>query len=60
MTVNVAFNYGGRDELVRAARQLAIQAQQGKLDPQQINEQMLSDHLYTSGQPDPDLLSVQR
>ena len=56
MTVNVAFNYGGRDELVRAARQLAIQAQQGKLDPQQINEQMLSDHLYTSGQPDPDLM----
>ena len=56
MTVNVAFNYGGRDELVRAARQLAIQAQQGKLDPQQINEQMLSDHLYTSGQPDPDLI----
>ena len=56
MTVNVAFNYGGRDELVRAARQLAIQAQQGKLNPQQINEQMLSDHLYTSGQPDPDLI----
>ena len=41
---------------MRAARQLASQAQQGKLDPQQINEQMLSDHLYTSGQPDPDLI----
>ena len=52
----VAVNYGSRHELVRACRQLALQAQQGQLQPAQITEHLLTGHLYTSGTPDPDLL----
>lgn len=56
MTLNLAVNYGGRDELVRAAQRLAQKAQQGSLDPQAINEAAVAGELYTAGQPDPDLL----
>ena len=56
MTLNVAVNYGGRQELVRAARSLAEQAAAGTLDPGSITEQTLSDHLYTAGQKDPDFI----
>ena len=56
MTVNVALNYGGRDELVHAARALARQVQSGQLDPEAIDEATLSGQLYTAGQPDPDLI----
>ena len=54
--LNIAINYGGRDEIARAARELADQAAGGMLDPSLINEQMIADHLYTRGQPDVDLL----
>ena len=54
--LNIAINYGGRDELVRAARELAALSADGRLDPALINEQMIADHLYTRGQPDVDLL----
>jgi len=54
--VNLAINYGGRDDLVHAVRALAELAAQGKLEPGQIDEQMVSDHLYTAGMPDPDLI----
>lgn len=56
LTVNVALNYGGRFEIVQAARQLAQQVQSGTLLPKQIDEQALADCLYTAGQPDPDLI----
>ncbi len=56
LTVNVALNYGGRFEIVQAARQLAQQVQAGTLLPKQIDEQALADCLYTAGQPDPDLI----
>ena len=56
LTVNVALNYGGRDELAHAMRAIAGQVQQGKLDPSDIDEQLISAHLYTGGQPDPDLI----
>lgn len=56
MTVNVAINYGGRDELVKAAQQLAQQVQQGKLRPEEIDEAAVSGALYTADQPDPDLI----
>ncbi|KAB1442393.1 isoprenyl transferase [Pseudodesulfovibrio senegalensis] len=52
MTLNLALNYGGRDEIVRACRRLV---QQG-LAPEQIDEQALSRELFTAGQPDPDLV----
>lgn len=56
LTVNVALNYGGRSELAHAMQEIAAQVQQGKLDPSQVDEQTISEHLYTAGQPDPDLI----
>lgn len=54
--INIAVNYGGRAELVRAAQTLAQQAAAGEIAPGDITEEMLSDRLYTHGQPDPDLI----
>ena len=56
MGLCLAINYGGRTELVDAARALATQARSGKLDPATIDEKTLSDALYTAGMRDPDLL----
>ena len=56
MNLNVAINYGGRQELVRAAQMLAARAADGTLDPAAITEQTLSDSLYTAGQKDPDFI----
>jgi undecaprenyl diphosphate synthase len=53
---NVCTNYGGRRELVRAARSLAEQVQRGELDPAAIDEQTFASELFTAGQADPDLL----
>lgn len=53
---NIALNYGSRLELVHAARRLAELAAQGKLAPEQIDEQAISDMLFTAGLPDPDLV----
>ena len=56
MVLCLAINYGGRTELVDAARALAEQARLGKLDPATIDEKDLSNALYTAGMRDPDLL----
>lgn len=56
MTLCLAINYGGRAELVDAVQRIAQDAQQRRLDPEEITEQSISDHLYTAGMPDPDLL----
>jgi len=56
LTINVALNYGGRAEIVKAARELAFLRQSCAVDPASIDEKMISDHLYTAGQPDVDLL----
>lgn len=53
---NVAFNYGGRDEIVKATKKIAEQIKNGKLNIEDINEELISNNLYTSGQPDPDLV----
>ena len=52
----IAINYGGRQELVRAARLLSEKVQAGEMKPEDIDEQALSDCLYTAGLPDVDLL----
>lgn len=52
MLFNIALNYGGRAELVEAARQMLVAG----IDPAELDEQRFSDFLYTAGQPDPDLL----
>ncbi len=52
MILNLALNYGGRDELVRAAKRIAAKG----LTPDEITEKSICDELYTVGQPDPELL----
>ena len=52
----IAINYGGRDEIVRAARKLAERVDRKELAPEQITETLLDDCLDTAGIPDPDLL----
>jgi len=56
LTLLMAFNYGGRDELVDAVRALAREVQSGRLRPEDIDEIRVSRALYTDGIPDPDLL----
>ncbi len=56
LTLLVAFNYGGRDELLDAFRALARRVQRGELAPDGISEADVSGALYTDGVPDPDLL----
>ncbi len=53
---NIAFNYGGRAEAVRAAKQLAMELRDGVIGLEDINEEALMAKLYTSGQPDVDLV----
>ena len=56
MTLNIAFNYGGRDEIVNAMKNIAEKVKNNEININDINEDMISDNLYTAGQPDPDLL----
>lgn len=54
--LNIALNYGGRSEIVYALQKIAEKVKKGCLDPGAINEEIIEEHLYTSGMPDPDLL----
>ncbi len=56
LTLVLALSYGGRAEIVEAVRSLAEKAKDGLIDPAEITEQVLSQHLYTRHLPDPDLL----
>src|SRR5207247_769000 len=56
LTLMMAFNYGGRDELIDACRALARQVQAGELRPEDIGEKEIQQALYTADVPDPDLL----
>lgn len=56
VTFNIALNYGGRDEIVKAVKQIATKAKNNEIDVEDINEETISNLLYTAGQPDPDLL----
>ena len=56
VTFNIALNYGGRDEIVKAVKKIAEDVKEGKIDVNTINEEMISNNLYTAGMPDPDLL----
>ena len=56
MTLCLAINYSGRAEMVDAVRGLAEQVKQGKLHPDDIDENAITEALYTQGMPDPDLL----
>lgn len=52
----LAINYGGRGEIVDAIRQIGTKIKGGDLQPQDISEEIVSNHLYTAGMSDPDLL----
>lgn len=52
----IALNYGGRDEIVRAVKRLAVQVKEGNIEPEDITEEMLDGMLDTKGLPEPDLL----
>jgi len=52
LKVNVALNYGSRDEIIKAVQQIIKE----KIPPEKINEKIFSKFLYTNGEPDPDLL----
>ena len=52
----VAVNYGSRNEITRVCRQVAQLVQQGELSPQEVNESLVEQHLYTADTPEPDLL----
>ena len=56
LTLILALSYGGRAEIVEAVRELAAKARRGEIDPAEITEQSLAQHLYTAQIPDPDLL----
>ncbi len=53
---NVALNYGGRSELLRAVQKIGQKIINGDIKVEDINDQVMNEHLYTAGQPDPDLL----
>ena len=56
LTLNIAFNYGGRAEIIRATKELAKSVKENELNIDDINEQEFEKLLYTAGQPEPDLL----
>ena len=56
MTLNIALNYGARNEIVSAAKAIAEKVKNGQLAVEDITEDVFSDHLYTKGQPDPDFI----
>ena len=56
LTLTLALNYGGRDEIVDAVRSVAREVAEGRISPDGITAAMISGHLYTADMPDPDLL----
>lgn len=56
LTLVIAFNYGGRDEIARAAQKLAQRAMRGEIDPEDINVDVFASSLDTAGIPDPELV----
>lgn len=56
ITFNIALNYGGRDEIVKTLRKIAEEVKNEKIKIEDINEELISNNLYTAGQPDPDLV----
>ena len=56
MVLNVALNYGGRNEIITAIKSIARDFKDGKIDVDNLTEETVSDYLYTKGQPYPDLI----
>lgn len=56
VTFNIALNYGGRNEIVSAVKNIAKEVKDGNLEIEDITEEVISNNLYTKGEPDPDLV----
>ena len=56
VTFNIALNYGGRDEVVKAVRKIALKIKEQIINVEDINEELISSELYTANEPDPDLV----
>jgi undecaprenyl diphosphate synthase len=56
LKLNLALNYGGREEIVTAVQKIALEIQKGKIQPHDIDRKIMAQYLYTQGLPDPDLL----
>ncbi len=56
VTFNIALNYGGRDEIVKAVKAIAEKVKNDEIELENINEELITNNLYTKGQPDPDLV----
>jgi undecaprenyl diphosphate synthase len=56
MTLNLALSYGGRAEIIKMVKEIAIKAKEGRMGPDSITPEIISEHLYTHQMPDPDLL----
>lgn len=56
LQLNVAFNYGGRDEITRAVKKIANEVKNNEISIDDIDEDLISNSIYTAGMPDPDLL----
>lgn len=56
LVLNIAFNYGGRAEIVHVCKLIAEKVKNGEIDVENINEELISNNIYTAGQPDPDLM----
>lgn len=56
LNLNIALNYGGRDEIAFAVRKIAEDYKSGKITLENIDEKAISDNIYTAGQPDPDII----
>ena len=56
VTFNIALNYGGRDELIKAVKQISQKVKNDEINIEDINEELVSNNLYTKGEPDPDLV----
>ncbi|WP_321495932.1 isoprenyl transferase [uncultured Desulfobacter sp.] len=56
MILNLAISYGAREEITRAVQKIAAKVRSGELEDKDITDKTISDHLYTAGMPDPDLI----
>ena len=56
LLINIALNYGGRDEIIYAVKQIARAVEEKSVTVDQISSEMFSEYLYTKGMPDPDLI----
>lgn len=56
LKLQIALNYGGRDELVHVVKKIAAGVKDGKIQPDNITEELIGNFLYTAGMPDPDLI----